>query len=683
MADKYTKFLTYNYPEDPNDPDNDTVVEETYLIKENPKIHYAVCSTAAATAAKTIDLEGFVLDTGSWIAVKFTITNTAAVANLTLNVNSTGAKNIKYRNANLGSAGYLAANRIYLMLYDGTYWQIVGDINTNDNTYDRTSMQTRIYAGGVGVFPYSLCALDINQRVQAFTTTGGTGTSKVFNTTAKFLYPPTIMYHYANETKADGAVVTNNVLYEQFPSANLTYSCNITTSAGFAQYKPVYLEASFNDDGTWSPTTTGLTQTFTSGKYYILIGCMYSTSIYQLCTFAHKPMFYYNGTTLIGADKYVHPAYTPAATPKDGHKFLTWDSIGSVTGGSSSLVRVDVPADKKYAAVFALWLDITGCDQPISIDVVQRSLGPYRIVIRITKGDYGDLQTVSIDEFKVLWDETSVSTPVTHYPKVYLKETSSDPVFRYRLFIEKQDEVDHIEVVDSNIGDWFTSSYFWLEDTEDDIATDLQAEVVSYVYTHPTYTSRSSGLYKITVNNTGHVSDVANVAKTDVSALINLLDTNSSTPVDADYYISQYVNGGTSTTTYQRRPMSALWSYVKGKADLVYADINHTHPTSIATDSGTNQLTMAASTKYKITTGGTNYIFTTPPDTKNTTGSTDTSSKIFLIGATSQAANPQTYSDNEVFTTSGVLTTKKVQVGGGSCTMEYNTTTQSLDFVFT
>lgn len=72
----------------------------------------------------------------------------------------------------------------------------------------------------------------------------------------------------------------------------------------------------------------------------------------------------------------------------------------------------------------------------------------------------------------------------------------------------------------------------------------------------------------------------------------------------------------------------------------------------------------------------------TPPDTKNTAGSTDTSSKIYLIGATSQATNPQTYSDNEVYTTSGVLTTKKVRVGGGSCTMEYNSTTETLDFVF-
>lgn len=40
-------------------------------------------------------------------------------------------------------------------------------------------------------------------------------------------------------------------------------------------------------------------------------------------------------------------------------------------------------------------------------------------------------------------------------------------------------------------------------------------------------------------------------------------------------------------------------------------------------------------------------------DTKNTAGSTDTSSKIYLIGATSQAANPQTYSDDQVYAENG------------------------------
>ena len=63
----------------------------------------------------------------------------------------------------------------------------------------------------------------------------------------------------------------------------------------------------------------------------------------------------------------------------------------------------------------------------------------------------------------------------------------------------------------------------------------------------------------------------------DLSALINTLSTSSSTPQDADYYVSQYVGGGDTTTTYHRRPMSALWAYIKGKADVVFAAKSHTH----------------------------------------------------------------------------------------------------------
>lgn len=101
-------------------------------------IHYTTCSTVAATAAKTADLSGFKLGTGAWVAVKFTVTNTAA--NPTLNINGTGAKAIRYRNAAV-SAGVLAANHIYLMVYDGTYWQIVGDLDTNA-TYSAATQST-------------------------------------------------------------------------------------------------------------------------------------------------------------------------------------------------------------------------------------------------------------------------------------------------------------------------------------------------------------------------------------------------------------------------------------------------------------------------------------------------------------------------------------------------------------
>lgn len=68
-----------------------------------------------------------------------------------------------------------------------------------------------------------------------------------------------------------------------------------------------------------------------------------------------------------------------------------------------------------------------------------------------------------------------------------------------------------------------------------------------------------------------------------LSTMINTLDEGTSAPTDNDYYIAQYAGGGTSTTTYTRRLHSALWSYIKGKADSVYqakgsyAASSHTH----------------------------------------------------------------------------------------------------------
>lgn len=73
----------------------------------------------------------------------------------------------------------------------------------------------------------------------------------------------------------------------------------------------------------------------------------------------------------------------------------------------------------------------------------------------------------------------------------------------------------------------------------------------------------------------------------------------------------------------------------------------------------------------------------TVPDnnTLNTAGATDTSSKIFLVGATAQTANPQTYSDNQVYATNGQLDANKMRVAE-HVTLQYNTTTSALDFIF-
>ena len=79
-----------------------------------------------------------------------------------------------------------------------------------------------------------------------------------------------------------------------------------------------------------------------------------------------------------------------------------------------------------------------------------------------------------------------------------------------------------------------------------------------------------------------------------LSTMINTLTEGISAPTDNDYYIAQYAGGGTTTTTYHRRSHSALWSYIKGKADSVYqakgsyAASSHTHDDRYYTESEVN-----------------------------------------------------------------------------------------------
>ena len=117
-------------------------------------------------------------------------------------------------------------------------------------------------------------------------------------------------------------------------------------------------------------------------------------------------------------------------------------------------------------------------------------------------------------------------------------------------------------------------------------------------------------------------------------------------PTSGNASSSQVVMGNDSRLTDSRTPTS------------------HTHTISDVTDFPSVVSTTANGLAPKVTSTS-NFLkgdgtWATPTNTKNTAGSTDTSSKIYLVGATSQAENPQTYSDNEVFATDGVLSSRKV-----------------------
>lgn len=160
----------------------------------------------------------------------------------------------------------------------------------------------------------------------------------------------------------------------------------------------------------------------------------------------------------------------------------------------------------------------------------------------------------------------------------------------------------------------------------------------------------------------------------DASVLINNLSTGDSTPQDDDYYVSQYAGGGTTSTTYYRRPVKALWSYIKGKGDAIYqpkgsyAASNHTHDDRYYTESEIDaKLKTKADTHshpYLPTAGGT---VTGVTAFTNTTASTNKSTGAVKVSGGVGVA--------------GRMSANEVMIGDG-CTLRYDATNKCVNFTF-
>jgi len=109
------------------------------LAQGNGRIFYGTCDTAAATVDKVVTCTVYdALTNGDLLIVKFTYTNSGAVANLTLNVNSKGAKAVKklHNGAinNLTGAKELNKDTLCIFMYNGSQWVLInGDWNSTYN----------------------------------------------------------------------------------------------------------------------------------------------------------------------------------------------------------------------------------------------------------------------------------------------------------------------------------------------------------------------------------------------------------------------------------------------------------------------------------------------------------------------------------------------------------------------
>ena len=227
-------------------------------------------------------------------------------------------------------------------------------------------------------------------------------------------------------------------------------------------------------------------------------------------------------------------------------------------------------------------------------------------------------------------------------------------------------------------------------------------------YTHPSYTARSSGLYKITIDSLGHVSSATAVSKNDIVALgIPASDTNT-------HYTTHLYAGTSSGSTNA--------STSNGGTHLILTDdstvrnrvkLTGSGATSVSSDASGNITISSTNTTYgpattssaglmsaadkakldgiqasadavsisrnltsgtqiaSITINGSSTALYAPAaststDTKNTTGTSNSTSKLYLAGGTTQSsAGVQTYSNVNVYTQSGQLYATRMNATNG------------------
>lgn len=453
-------------------------------VRGNSYLFYGTCDTEAATAEKEVTCADFTsndLQPGAVINVYFTVTNSAAVANLQLNVNGTGAKPIRYiyngSYSNIPGAGYIKLNQVYQFTYDGTYWivQMIYDTNAD---WRVKSDYGRYTAGTSGLLPYALVMQASDGRWESITTTSTTAKTKTKNTTGFLL--DSIFYRSASSTVAEGAIDSTWTMYScNVCDARYHFNIENTTALKLNNGNAVYLVGTIGSDGLFYLDDTWWTQslpTTADGKYYVYLGTVYEWYRYNLDVF-HPIYKFVNGKVRnVSLDAILVNNHTVNSDVPSNAKFTdTWNALSTSQAGYVTKAPNDTA---KFLRGDATWAAVTKANVGLG-NVENTALSTWTGTNKITT--VGTITTGT-------WNGTTIS--VSHGG-----------------------------------------------------------------------TGKTNG------------KDAANY-------FLNSLDTGSSTPADNDYYISQYVNGGTTTTTYHRRPMSALWSYISGKISssgkYVTVDTNQT-----------------------------------------------------------------------------------------------------------
>ena len=238
-----------------------------------------------------------------------------------------------------------------------------------------------------------------------------------------------------------------------------------------------------------------------------------------------------------GANKYTHPSYTARNA---GFYKITVNNQGHVTAvtsvAKSDITALGIPAqDTTYDAATTSEAGLmsaadktklngiaTGANKYTHPSYTQRSSGLYKITVdtsghvsavsAVTKTDITNLGIPAQDTNT--WVALKGATSSAAGTAGYVPAPSAGASNRYL----RSDGTWAVPPDTNTTYSVATTSTNGLMSAADKVKLNGIATNANN-YTHPTFTARSAGLYKITVNNNGHVTAATAVAKSDITAL--------------------------------------------------------------------------------------------------------------------------------------------------------------------
>lgn len=116
------------------------IFDGTKWVAARSVVVSGVCSTSAATVAKVVTISNYIPTPGDILAITFTNGTTASTP--TLNINGTGAKNIRLGSNNASSTTLtVGAGGVVMMYYTGTHYQLMGSHRTSDSTVSAATQE--------------------------------------------------------------------------------------------------------------------------------------------------------------------------------------------------------------------------------------------------------------------------------------------------------------------------------------------------------------------------------------------------------------------------------------------------------------------------------------------------------------------------------------------------------------